>query len=433
MKNQVKPKPSEQPLWLKLARLCWVLVTLTVLTLFVAALPYRYIQLQSVKPDANTRVGELLPEEAEWLGEMGLSPRFHAAYFTTLEIISALPFFLVAGMIFLRKPDDVLGLIVSLSGILNGALVSPFVNSLLIVQPVLEIPLLVLRYLGILGLLLIFFIFPDGRFVPRWTRLGIVFISAYLGAALLIPKLRPPAGIASFNEAEIPILVFNVSLMVASASAQVYRYLYVSNPLQRQQTKWIVFGLAAAMIVLVGGTVLPAILFPVLRQPGIPALWMRFGAITVTLLFTIPVFPITMAIAILRYRLWDIDIIIRRTLVYSLLTGLLSLVYFSGVAALQGVVGGGTSPVVVVLTTLAIAALVNPLRRRIQDFIDRRFYRQKYDAEKALEQFTAVARSETDLAQLSERLTVTAQETFQPISTSLWIVVRAVSNRKGIL
>jgi len=131
-----------------------------------------------------------------------------------------------------------------------------------------------------------------------------------------------------------------------------------------------------------------------------------------------------LAVAILRYHLFDIDLIIRRTLQYSLLTGLLSLVYFGGVAVLQAgldAIGGKTSPVIIVLTTLLVAAIFNPLRLRIQTFIDRRFYRQKYDAEKALAAFAEAARSETDLVQLSEYLTGTVQETLQPLHISLWL------------
>jgi hypothetical protein len=142
-------------------------------------------------------------------------------------------------------------------------------------------------------------------------------------------------------------------------------------------------------------------------------------------MFLIAALPFTLTIAILRYRLFEIDLIIRRTLQYSLLTALLSLVYFGGVALLQAllsVVGGQrSSPVVIVLTTLAIAALFNPLRRRLQDFIDRRFYRQKYNAERALADFAAAARSETDLAQLSIQLTHTIQETLQPYEVMLWL------------
>jgi hypothetical protein len=423
-RRALKLRLLHRPFWLQAARWLWIVVTLAVIALFFSALPYRYAQLQSVTPQANTRIGELLPEEAIWLEEMSLSPRFQAIYFTTLEVLSALPFFLVAGMIFLRKSDDGMGLIFSMTSIMTGALLTPFTNALLTVQPALEIPLLFLRNLGLLGLILLFFIFPDGRFAPHWAPWVIVLIAIYLGMALFIPGIRPPPGIASFQDADIPLLIFNILLMVLSASAQVYRYIYVSTPLQRQQTKWVVFGLAAAMVVLLAGTVLPAILFPVLRRPGIPALQMRFIAVTITLVFTIPIFPITMAIAILRYRLWDIDFVIRRTLLYTLLTGLLAVFYFSGVALLQGVlaaVGGNQSAVVIVVTTLAIAALINPLRRRVQDFIDRRFYRRKYDAEKALAEFAAAARSETDLAQLATDLNATVQKTLQPELVSVWL------------
>ena len=114
----------------------------------------------------------------------------------------------------------------------------------------------------------------------------------------------------------------------------------------------------------------------------------------------------------------------------SILTGLLSLVYFGGVALLSAF-GGQSSPVVIVITTLAIAALFNPLRRRVQDFIDRRFYRRKYDAEKALAEFAAAARSETDLAQLSERLTGTVQDTLQPGQVSLWLQAASKSKESA--
>lgn len=407
------------------ARLAWMIVVLLVIVVFLVALPYRYAQLQIVSPQAETRVGELLPQEAVWLEQMGLSPRFQALYFTTLEFISALPFFLVAGLIFLRKSEDWMGLLISMVGILNGVFLTPLANGLLTELPILELPLLIFRNLSIFGLVLLFYIFPDGRLIPPWSRWVMIIWGIYMGMTLFLPALRPPLGIASFRDVDIPILAFFVTFLALSASAQVYRYRYFASPLQRQQTKWVVFGLVTQIVMIVG-TILPAIFIPALRQPGIPALQMRFFAVTITLLFTIPILPVTMTIAILHYRLWDIDLLIRRTLVYGVLTASLVLLYFGLVVVLEGILRslvGSSGQVATVISTLVIAALFNPLRRRIQNFIDRRFYRRKYDAEKTLAEFADAARSETDLEQLSARLTYTVQETLQPAQLSLWLQV----------
>jgi hypothetical protein len=138
----------------------------------------------------------------------------------------------------------------------------------------------------------------------------------------------------------------------------------------------------------------------------------------------LPLLPLSLGIAMLRSRLWDIDVIIRRTLVYSALTGLLAGVYFGSVLALQTVLRGMTgeeTPLVIVLSTLLIAALAAPLRRRVQAWIDRRFYRRKYDAARTLAAFGEQARDETDLGRLSERLRGVVEETMQPESVGLWL------------
>lgn len=180
----------------------------------------------------------------------------------------------------------------------------------------------------------------------------------------------------------------------------------------RQKNRWVVF---AALVSGIGGLVLWVLPTDVLGYPII--------SINVLGLLVLP-FPISIGIAILRYRLFDIDVIIHRTLVYSVLTGTLALVYIGCVITLQFILRGligQTSDVAIVGSTLAIAALFQPLRHRIQHIIDRRFYRRKYNAVRTLAAFSATLRNEVDLNQLSEHLVAVVHETMQPAHVSLWL------------
>ncbi|MGQ0604499.1 MAG: hypothetical protein ACT4QE_22695, partial [Anaerolineales bacterium] len=141
-------------------------------------------------------------------------------------------------------------------------------------------------------------------------------------------------------------------------------------------------------------------------------------------LLALTITPITVMFSILQFRLWDIDILIRRTLQYSVLSGLLALIYFGLVVVLQNLlsaVGSQQSEFVTVASTLTIAALFFPLRKRIQNFIDRRFYRQKYDAQRVLAEFAATCRDETDLDKLTTRLAEVVDDTLQPERVSVWL------------
>jgi hypothetical protein len=208
-------------------------------------------------------------------------------------------------------------------------------------------------------------------------------------------------------------------LLALGIIVQIFRYRRVSNAFQRQQTKWVVYGFSSAIL----GFLLLSIgdHAPFFHENLNPFVTLIINPAYYILMLLIPG---SFSIAILRSRLWDIDVIINRTLVYGTLTGMLALVYFGLIFALQYLLRGMISQqndVAIVVSTLAIAALFQPLRHRIQAIIDRRFYRRKYDAAKVVTAFSASLRNEVDLNELREHLISVVQETMQPSHISLWL------------
>jgi len=204
--------------------------------------------------------------------------------------------------------------------------------------------------------------------------------------------------------------------------AQVYRYRRVSTSRERQQTRWVVFGFSIGIVGFVLSIVLVNAFHSSAPQQSSVLKTLVGGTIIYGFLLLI---PISIAIAILRSRLYDIDVVINRTLVYGTLTLSLAAVYAGLIIGLESLVGfftrQGAQPLVIVVSTLAIAALFQPLRGRIQQVIDRRFYRSRYDATRTLAAFSATLRNEVDLNQLREQLLAVVQETMQPAHVSLWL------------
>ncbi len=256
---------------------------------------------------------------------------------------------------------------------------------------------------------LILLYFPDGRLPSRrWRSLPVVAVLSMLAMDLgFQPSVLGDAG-GRFYQDHLSNLddFLIVTSIVGSLAAVLVRYLR-SHDHERLQMKWLVYTAVVAILLMLSGSLVLSEDSPVLS----------FVSVMVPSLIATAI-----GIAILRYRLFDIDIIIRRTIQYSLLTGILALVYFSLVITLQtlfAAVGDVQSEIFIVISTLVIAGLFNPLRQRVQKAVDRRFYRGKYDAERTLAQFAAVARDEVDLEKLTAALLEVVEETMQPASVGL--------------
>ena len=290
--------------------------------------------------------------------------------------------------------------------------------------PVLILPVV---YIGVLLYLLPLMLsfglvplyFPDGRLPsPRWRPVLVIVWIGIIGQTLAQGLLDAQEDIQQLNfPGAEPILTVLLEItsfiliigILGSLASLVVRFVR-SRGEERTRMKWLVYTavMSISIVLLLSITLGEDSRILSILASGVPTY-----------------LTVAIGIAILRHRLFDIDIIIRRTLSYAVLTAVLGLVYFGGIVLLQNVAGGlfgsTESPLIIVISTLAIAALFNPLRARIQEFIDRRFFRSKYNAEKTLVDFAAVARDEVDMVRLSDSLLSVIEKTIQPEQISLWL------------
>ena len=290
-----------------------------------------------------------------------------------------------------------------------------------------------IAYLGLGLFVFIVLLFPNGRLLSdrwRWfarlsallTLVAMVLAALSPGPIVLgLPDIHNPLGIEGLPNAYKPLEALMIVLASVAVVSLLMRWAHARG-VERQQIKWVTYVTAVG--------VCGVILKYIISEP-LGLVWLGWIGYTLGLASLAGV-PVSMGIAILKYRLYEIDIVVNRTLVYSALTATLVAVYFGVVVLLQRlfvVLTGEKSTLAVVASTLLIAALFNPLRRRIQSFIDRRFYRRKYDARKTLEAFSAKLRDETDLDTLNNHLVEVVKETMQPTHVSLWL--RPDTPRKG--
>ena len=384
--------------WLLLARVTWALIAVSALGVFVASIPAYVSNILEIG-------------QADWMGAPVEAP---AALVLALDLLgvlasvtAALVCLTLGIVLFWRRSDDWMVVFTSAYLLLYGTIMAGPLewaeNFSTLAVDVLQPLLLTTPTVALIVL------FPDGRFVPRWTRWLVPSSIALVAAIFYLP-------LAYWG-------VFMVAILLSAIYAQVFRYRRISTPTGRQQTKWVLFGFLLWWLLIMVEGVPYAIELNL--PPGSPLpLWTLVGSAGWWL--TLTIVPFSLSIAVLRYRLYDIDVVINRSLVYGSLTVSLGLVYFGSVASLQyafrALTGHEDFPqLTIVVSTLVIAALFDPLRRRIQSFMDRRFYRKKYDAAKTLDAFAARLRDETDLDNLNEELLAVVRDTIQPEHLSLWL------------
>lgn len=402
------------------ARLIWVALTVLIVALVVLGIPDLHASFAATV-------------DARSIDALNATLGGYASYMTALFLLVVVAHLFIGVIVFWRRSDDWMALTLAFALVSNGAwLTLSLMYPAGEVEPFISVLVGAVTYVGLVSGMGLLYVFPDGRFAPRWTRIMFVGWAILMAFAIFLPE--SPLSISAW-----PILLQLLVLLIWTGIglfAQLYRYLEVSTPLQKQQTKWAIAGLVLAVV---GpfAYFLTFVIVPALSDPAVPnILYQRVGAslfalslifrllgITLMALATL-IFPISFVVAILRYRLWDIDVIINRTLVYGALTGSLILIYLFGVALLQSIfrsLTGQGDQLAIVATTLGIAALFNPLRGRIQGVIDRRFYRRRYDAARALAAFSGTVQDEVELEDVSQALLRLVIETVQPSQSSLWL------------
>ena len=387
------------------ARLAWCLILLLAIGKLVLGTPLMYAEklkicTGSVQVCANSH--SLTMPEVSRLEASDVSLPEYASLFIAVHLLETVVWMGVGILIFCLRSDDWLALIASAMMVLfaTGMATDPIKA----VYPA-------LGWLAELGfglqdafLFLFVGLFPGGRFAPRWMR--------WYWLALVVLSLP----VSYFFGSLLPDWIWGpiwLSFLTLGPFSQIYRYIKVSNQIERLQTKWVVFGFT----LMAGGFIIAFLLQLMGLLPNKVLSDFIFPLVSLAL-------PLSVGISVLRYRLWGIDVIIRRTLVYGALTATLAVVYFGVVTLLQDlftVISNQNSTISIVISTLAIAALFTPLRGRIQRDIDRRFFRRKYNAQKTLESFAISVRDEVELEDLTGRLLAVVEETMQPENVSLWL------------
>lgn len=408
-----------------IARIGWVAITLMLLTVFILGIPYRYDELRSVCNTAPCPLFSLSSVEHAFLDVSSFSVQEYAVFHIGLELFMALLMTAIAILFVFKFFDNRMGVLTAYFLVYLGYTFVQAPYAFALQFPRFEPLFQLFSNTGALIILLIVFVFPNGQFMSKWLRwlfigAGIFLTGSFIVQSVLISEteqIQDETTLSNFLAFTAFVLLM---AMIIGIWSQIHRYRHMSTAIEKQQTKWVLLGFVSLMLSIFGWVVFiePA------PSATVQSQLLFKTVIPIIIYFLVYFFPISLAIAIVRHRLWDIDVIIRRTVQYSVVSILLAGTYFGSITILQRsvtAVSGTQSPLAIVLSTLLIAALFNPLRTRVQTVVDRRFFRQKYDAQQVLAQFAQTARDEVEMETLRSELVNVVQKTMQPEQITVWL------------
>jgi len=410
--------------WLLPLRILTVIIALVSLGIYAAGVPILFEELTQPCIEEPCGPMTLDPEPYQVVIESGVPIEAYATYQAGTELFFVILLNTLAAVILIRRSDTWMGLLTVYMLALFGSSFLTEADAALAAQySAFRLPVHYIANVTMIVVLTFLYVFPSGRFAFKWTRWVVLMFAIFA----LIAPLTPIGDMGNPEYVRGPVYAVQLAVIGLGIATQIYRFRKVSDPVQKQQTKWVLLGLIGIGIAIFTW----ALFIETLQLSPEMRVFVNifiFG----TLIVVLTVFPVSLTISILKYRLWDVDIIIRRTLQYSVVTAILALTYFGGVVLLQSAfraITGSESSIAVVITTLGIAALFNPLRQRIQAVVDRRFYRRRVNAEFALERLSSQLRDEVDLDEIHEHLVEVVHQTLQPEHVSVWLTEATDQNQ----
>ncbi|NDJ55095.1 MAG: serine/threonine protein kinase [Chloroflexi bacterium] len=351
-------------------RSLWITVAIALVVLFFGAIPAHYREMQAPFDPANPQLLQLTPFEVNRLADFGISLPFYAAYHVVVHVAFAATFIALAVLLFTRRPDEPIVLFISMTLILFGIEFVPVISSLVQVNPFWATVKRILNTMTYIVTVLVVYVFPDGRFTPRWTALFCWGWAAWMVVGLFVPIVNPwdypvPTGLA--------VMVIPLSIGLWS---QYYRFRNIASPEERQQSKWVMMGIGviigSALTFVLLDAILPSILGPEMVNLFMNMVWLPLmsGIIAVG-------FAWTLGLALLRHRLWDVDYVLNRSLVYGAVTVLLVLAFLIGFFTLRVVLSATlnqSQAVAALISTAVVFGLYSPVQRAARRFVDRQIY-----------------------------------------------------------